>query len=108
MRTIDFSPLYRSVVGFDRLAGLLETAAADVFVLWRVSLDPDASVRLKNFRRFLYAFVIDEKAVRCIYTMRLCLQTSCWPQTIESVRQSITAERNSSRANRTFFDGTAA
>lgn len=29
MRTIDFSPLYRSVVGFDRLAGLLETAAAD-------------------------------------------------------------------------------
>lgn len=29
MRTIDFSPLYRSVVGFDRLAGLLESAAAD-------------------------------------------------------------------------------
>ena len=29
MRTIDLSPLYRSVVGFDRLAGLLETAAAD-------------------------------------------------------------------------------
>lgn len=29
MRTIDFSPLYRSVVGFDRLAGILETAAAD-------------------------------------------------------------------------------
>ena len=29
MRTIDFSPLYRSVVGFDRLAGLLETAAVD-------------------------------------------------------------------------------
>ena len=29
MRTIDFSPLYRSVVGFDRLAGLLETAAAE-------------------------------------------------------------------------------
>jgi molecular chaperone IbpA len=29
MRTIDFSPLYRSVVGFDRLASLLETAAAD-------------------------------------------------------------------------------
>jgi molecular chaperone IbpA len=29
MRTIDFAPLYRSVVGFDRLAGLLETAAAD-------------------------------------------------------------------------------
>ena len=29
MRTIDFSPLYRSVVGFDRLAALLETAAAD-------------------------------------------------------------------------------
>ncbi|HMO41758.1 MAG TPA: Hsp20 family protein [Phenylobacterium sp.] len=29
MRTVDFSPLYRSVVGFDRLAGLLETAAAD-------------------------------------------------------------------------------
>ena len=27
MRTIDFSPLYRSVVGFDRLADLLETAA---------------------------------------------------------------------------------
>ena len=27
MRTIDFSPLYRSVVGFDRLAALLETAA---------------------------------------------------------------------------------
>ncbi len=26
MRTIDFSPLYRSVVGFDRLASLLETA----------------------------------------------------------------------------------
>ncbi|WP_304170224.1 Hsp20 family protein [Phenylobacterium aquaticum] len=29
MRTTDFSPLYRSVVGFDRLAALLETAAAD-------------------------------------------------------------------------------
>ena len=29
MRTIDFSPLYRSVVGFDRLAALLDTAAAD-------------------------------------------------------------------------------
>jgi molecular chaperone IbpA len=29
MRTIDFSPLYRSVVGFDRLANLLETAQAD-------------------------------------------------------------------------------
>ena len=29
MRTIDFSPLYRSVVGFDRLANLLETATAD-------------------------------------------------------------------------------
>ncbi len=29
MRTIDFSPLYRSVVGFDRVASLLETAAAD-------------------------------------------------------------------------------
>jgi len=29
MRTIDFSPLYRSVVGFDRLAGLLESASAD-------------------------------------------------------------------------------
>jgi molecular chaperone IbpA len=29
MRTIDFSPLYRSVVGFDRLADLLDSAAAD-------------------------------------------------------------------------------
>src|SRR5579862_5926386 len=29
MRTIDFSPLYRSVVGFDRLADLLDTAATD-------------------------------------------------------------------------------
>ncbi|MDO8322734.1 MAG: Hsp20 family protein [Phenylobacterium sp.] len=29
MRTVDFSPLYRSVVGFDRLAALLETASAD-------------------------------------------------------------------------------
>jgi len=29
MRTVDFSPLYRSVVGFDRLAALLETATAD-------------------------------------------------------------------------------
>ena len=29
MRTIDFSPLYRSVVGFDRVAGLLEAAAAN-------------------------------------------------------------------------------
>jgi molecular chaperone IbpA len=29
MRTIDFSPLYRSVVGFDRLAALLDSAAAD-------------------------------------------------------------------------------
>jgi molecular chaperone IbpA len=29
MRTLDFSPLYRSVVGFDRLANLLETAATD-------------------------------------------------------------------------------
>ena len=28
MRTFDFTPLYRSAVGFDRLAGLLETAAA--------------------------------------------------------------------------------
>lgn len=27
MRTYDFSPLYRSAVGFDRLAGLLESAA---------------------------------------------------------------------------------
>jgi molecular chaperone IbpA len=27
MRTIDFTPLYRSAVGFDRLAGLLEAAA---------------------------------------------------------------------------------
>ncbi len=27
MRTIDLSPLYRSVVGFDRMAALLETAA---------------------------------------------------------------------------------
>jgi len=27
MRTVDFAPLYRSVVGFDRLAGLLEAAA---------------------------------------------------------------------------------
>jgi len=26
MRTIDFSPLYRSAVGFDRMAGLLESA----------------------------------------------------------------------------------
>ncbi|MDD3837639.1 MAG: Hsp20 family protein [Phenylobacterium sp.] len=29
MRTLDFSPLYRSVVGFDRLASLLETAATE-------------------------------------------------------------------------------
>jgi len=29
MRTIDFSPLYRSVVGFDRLADLLDSAAAE-------------------------------------------------------------------------------
>jgi molecular chaperone IbpA len=29
MRTIDFSPLYRSVVGFDRLADLLDSATAD-------------------------------------------------------------------------------
>ena len=29
MRTIDFSPLYRSVVGFDRLADLLDAASAD-------------------------------------------------------------------------------
>jgi len=29
MRTIDFTPLYRSVVGFDRLTSLLETATAD-------------------------------------------------------------------------------
>lgn len=28
MRTIDFSPLYRSAVGFDRLAALLDSAAA--------------------------------------------------------------------------------
>lgn len=27
MRTVDFAPLYRSAVGFDRLAGLLEAAA---------------------------------------------------------------------------------
>jgi molecular chaperone IbpA len=27
MRTVDFTPLYRSAVGFDRLAALLETAA---------------------------------------------------------------------------------
>lgn len=27
MRTLDFTPLYRSAVGFDRLAGLLESAA---------------------------------------------------------------------------------
>src|SRR5258708_12073811 len=29
MRTIDFSPLYRSVVGFDRLAELLDAAGAE-------------------------------------------------------------------------------
>jgi molecular chaperone IbpA len=29
MRTIDFSPLYRSVVGFDRLADLLDAAASE-------------------------------------------------------------------------------
>ena len=29
MRTIDFSPLYRSVVGFDRLADLLEAATTE-------------------------------------------------------------------------------
>lgn len=29
MRTLDFSPLYRSVVGFDRLAALLDAAAQD-------------------------------------------------------------------------------
>ena len=29
MRPIDFSPLYRSVVGFDRLAALLDAASAD-------------------------------------------------------------------------------
>jgi len=29
MRTVDFSPLYRSVVGFDRLADLLDSAAAE-------------------------------------------------------------------------------
>src|SRR6185503_13224891 len=29
MRTFDFSPLYRSVVGFDRLADLLESAQAE-------------------------------------------------------------------------------
>lgn len=29
MRTVDFAPLYRSVVGFDRLAALLESAQAD-------------------------------------------------------------------------------
>lgn len=28
MRSVDFSPLYRSMVGFDRLASLLEAAAA--------------------------------------------------------------------------------
>ncbi len=28
MRSIDFTPLYRSVVGFDRLAALLEAAAS--------------------------------------------------------------------------------
>ena len=29
MRTIDFSPLYRSVVGFDRLADLLDAANSE-------------------------------------------------------------------------------
>ena len=29
MRILDFSPLYRSVVGFDRLADLLDSAAAE-------------------------------------------------------------------------------
>jgi molecular chaperone IbpA len=29
MRTVDFSPLYRSVVGFDRLADLLDAATAE-------------------------------------------------------------------------------
>ena len=29
MRTLDFTPLYRSAVGFDRMAKLLETASAD-------------------------------------------------------------------------------
>ena len=29
MRTVDFSPLYRSMVGFDRLADLLDSASAE-------------------------------------------------------------------------------
>lgn len=29
MRTVDFAPLYRSVVGFDRLAALLDAAAGE-------------------------------------------------------------------------------
>jgi molecular chaperone IbpA len=29
MRTVDFTPLYRSVVGFDRLADLLDAAASE-------------------------------------------------------------------------------
>jgi molecular chaperone IbpA len=29
MRTVDFSPLYRSVVGFDRLADLLDAASSE-------------------------------------------------------------------------------
>jgi molecular chaperone IbpA len=29
MRTVDFAPLYRSVVGFDRLAALLESAQSE-------------------------------------------------------------------------------
>jgi molecular chaperone IbpA len=29
MRTVDFSPLYRSMVGFDRLADLLDSAASE-------------------------------------------------------------------------------
>ncbi len=34
MRTYDFSPLYRSAVGFDRLAGLLESAARTTEAGW--------------------------------------------------------------------------
>ncbi|MCP3292145.1 heat-shock protein, partial [Aeromonas hydrophila] len=29
MRSIDFSPLYRSAIGFDRLANLIESAASN-------------------------------------------------------------------------------
>ncbi len=49
MRTFDFSPLYRSSVGFDRMASLLDAAASDTgnsYPPYNIERTGDASYRI--------------------------------------------------------------